>query len=240
MINLVNGYFRAFFMNVKFLPRDEPAHPNSVVCVIDVISAFTTAAYLFSQGAEEITIAKTIDQAHKYRKNLKTPCLIGEAGGKKIEGFDYHNSVLEFANERFDKKNVVLKTTSGTRGLLNNVYSKLVLAASFVNADTTADFLSACIETNNFNELSFIITNNFKSSEDFALASYLCEKIFNNNNGTLTHYLNIVRKSEYGKTIINNSAEEDEMDYVLKANQFKFVMLLKTHCGRNALIKGSH
>ena len=46
-------------MSVRFLSRDDCVLNSGVVCVIDVISAFTTSAYLFSQGAKEIIVAKT-------------------------------------------------------------------------------------------------------------------------------------------------------------------------------------
>ncbi|HIP33784.1 MAG TPA: hypothetical protein EYG89_03430 [Bacteroidia bacterium] len=223
-------------MNIKFLCRDDIAEEDSVVCVIDVISAFTTAAYLFSQGAKEIIIASSLKEAFEYKQEINGLCLIGEENGERIDGFHYHNSVLEFSKVDFNNKFVLLKTTSGTKGLINNWNAKLVLAASFVNADATAKYLRDHIEKNNISTLSFIITNNFKSSEDFALAGYICDKIFNRNN-ILNSYLDIVKKSEYGKFIINTSLEIDEMDYVLNANKFDFVMLPNIYNNKKVLCK---
>jgi hypothetical protein len=60
---------------------------TGVVVVIDVLRAFTTAAYAFRAGLAEIELVSTVDEA-LAAEGFRT----GEVGGRLIPGFDHNNS----------------------------------------------------------------------------------------------------------------------------------------------------
>ncbi len=80
------------------------------VVIIDVIRAFTTAAYAFAAGIGEIELVATVEEA------LARPGFrMGEVGGKLIPGFDHNNSPSQLAGKRLSGC-AVQRTGSGTQG----------------------------------------------------------------------------------------------------------------------------
>jgi len=63
-----------------------------MVVVIDVIRAFTNAAFAFSRGAKEIYPVSTVEEAMKFKAELPNSLACGEIGGIPPEGFDFGNS----------------------------------------------------------------------------------------------------------------------------------------------------
>ena len=82
------------------------------VVIIDVIRAFTTAAYAFSAGIEEIELVATVEDA------LSRPGFrMGEVDGRLIPGFDHNNSPSRMIGQRLSGR-AVQRTTSGTQGVV--------------------------------------------------------------------------------------------------------------------------
>jgi 2-phosphosulfolactate phosphatase len=57
------------------------AEATGLVVVIDVIRAFTTAAFAFAAGAETITLVSTVEEALTLRKQQPDSLVMGEVGG---------------------------------------------------------------------------------------------------------------------------------------------------------------
>jgi 2-phosphosulfolactate phosphatase len=82
---------------------------TGVVVVIDVMRAFTTAAYAFEAGIGEIELVSTVEEA------LAAPGFrMGEVGGRLIPGFDHNHSPSRLVGRRLDGR-AVMRTGSGTR-----------------------------------------------------------------------------------------------------------------------------
>ena len=62
---------------------------------IDVLRAFTTAAYLFDAGVREIFLVSGVDEAFKLREAMPDCLISGEVNGIKVPGFDLGNSPTE-------------------------------------------------------------------------------------------------------------------------------------------------
>ena len=73
-----------------YLPDAQEA--RGVVIVIDVIRAFTVAAYALAGGASRLWLVRTTDEAFALRQRAPQALLAGEIGGRLIPGFDYNNS----------------------------------------------------------------------------------------------------------------------------------------------------
>jgi 2-phosphosulfolactate phosphatase len=125
MLNYVDGARRA----------------RGVVVIIDVFRAFSTASYAFAQGASSVIAVGEIDEARRLKSNNPGWVLIGERGGKKIDGFDFNNSPAEIEDADLRGKTLILTTNAGTQGLVNATFSDQLLTGSFVNARATALYI---------------------------------------------------------------------------------------------------
>jgi len=100
----------AAFPEVKIVEGLEgAASASGHVVIIDVLRAFTTAAYAFAAGAETIELVATPEEA------LARPgWRMGEVGGRLIPGFDHNNSPSQLIGKRVPPR-VVQRTGAGTR-----------------------------------------------------------------------------------------------------------------------------
>ena len=109
---------------------------NGVVVVIDVMRAFTTAAYAFAAGIAEIELVATVADA------LATPGFrMGEVGGRLIPGFDHNNSPSRLIGRRLDGR-AVLRTGSGTRCVAEAQTATEIWLGSLVVASATTRALA--------------------------------------------------------------------------------------------------
>ena len=75
---------------------NETCHTASgLVVVIDVLRAFSNAAYAFSMRAESITLVGTVEDALALKAQMPDALVIGEVDGLPPEGFDFGNSPSE-------------------------------------------------------------------------------------------------------------------------------------------------
>ena len=110
---------------------------KGLAVIIDVFRAATTAAYIMGNGAEEIILAGSFKEAFGYKKSVPECVLVGEKHGLSVPGFDYGNSPYKASLADFTGKTVVMKTSSGTAGILAARDADVVLFACFVNASAT-------------------------------------------------------------------------------------------------------
>jgi 2-phosphosulfolactate phosphatase len=102
-----------------------------VVVVIDVMRAFTTAAYAFGAGIREIELVSTVEEA------LASPGFrMGEVGGRLIPGFDHDNSPSRLVGRRLDGR-AVMRTGSGTRCVAEARNASEIWLGSLVVASAT-------------------------------------------------------------------------------------------------------
>ena len=156
----------------QYLPLSKAYKASGIVVVVDVLRAFTTAAYAFSLGAEKIFPVDSVEDAFKIKERFPGSLLLGEVDGYKPVGFDYSNSPYELINQGLDSKALVQRTSAGTQGIIRTKSCETVIAASFVVAKATAFYL----ETKNPTNVSFIITGNSQGrdgDEDQACAAYI-------------------------------------------------------------------
>lgn len=125
-------------MQIDIVGPEGVEEHRGVVVVIDVLRAFTTAAYAFGAGASEILLVATIDEAMALRQRFPGALLVGEVDGYPIDGFDFGNSPAAIAVQSFAGARLVQRTTSGTCAAVAARGAQLILAASFACAEATA------------------------------------------------------------------------------------------------------
>lgn len=109
--------------------------------IIDVLRAFTTAAFAFDAGAGEILLASTVEEAFALRRRYPDALLMGESGGYPIEGFDLGNSPSQLGGVALSGKRLIQRTTAGTRAALAAREAELLMVGSFVCASATVEYL---------------------------------------------------------------------------------------------------
>ena len=74
-------------MEIDRVTLDACHEVADVVVVVDVLRAFTTAAFAFDRGAEEIFLVSTVEEAFELKERRSDYLLIGEVDGSPVEGF---------------------------------------------------------------------------------------------------------------------------------------------------------
>ncbi len=131
-------------MNLSYyhVAGDVPAnvkHDSAVV--IDVLRATTTIACALNNGAESVETFADIDLLKK--KSASWPSskrlLLGERGGKKLEGFDLGNSPIDVSNDFVKDKRIFMSTTNGTRSFARVRDFNTLYAMSLVNRQAVGE-----------------------------------------------------------------------------------------------------
>jgi 2-phosphosulfolactate phosphatase len=224
---------------LKFIKADLEGCKTAkgVVIVIDVLRAFSTAAYAFAAGAKDITLVRDLQEAFNWREKLPGSLLMGEVGGLPVEGFDFGNSPPQFDGLDLTGRHLIQRTTSGTQGAVECENAEVLLAASFCNVGSTI----AYVQELSPNELTFIITGlrpGGWGDEDAACADY----IEHNLTGKLVEvefYLNRVRESRPGRMFMDPSLTDypsQDLEYCLNIDRFDFAMPIQREMNRLLMI----
>lgn len=111
--------------------------------VVDVLRAFTTAAYAFDRGALEILLVSTVEEAFELKKRDPRFMLIGEVDGLPVEGFDFPNSPSALEALDLSMKRLIQRTTAGTQGVVLATGADHLFVASLSVASATAKRVKA-------------------------------------------------------------------------------------------------
>tara|TARA_B100001250_G_scaffold392990_1_gene395309 strand:+ start:194 stop:925 length:732 start_codon:yes stop_codon:yes gene_type:complete len=150
-----------------------------VAVVVDVLRATTTIACALNNGAEGV---QAFSDLHKLKKDssnwpASTRLLLGERGGKRLEGFDLGNSPVDVLPEVVKGKRLFMSTTNGTKALDRVKNSNVLYTMALINRRAVAEKLL----TQNYSDI-LILGSGWEGSyslEDSlaagSLASFLIE-----------------------------------------------------------------
>jgi 2-phosphosulfolactate phosphatase len=206
---------------------------QGTVVVIDVLRAFTTAAYAFWAGAADITLVATVAEALALRKAKPEMLIMGEVDGLPVEGFDFSNSPTEIAGQDLAGRHLVQRTSSGTQGVVLSRNASALLTSSFVCARGTAKYLRGLSP----DLVTFVITGygpGGSGDEDAACADYI-EALVRGDDPQAEPYLQRVRESAPGRLFSNPAKPEfpsSDLEYALNLDQFDFAMLVRWMNGK--------
>ncbi|MFP7737388.1 2-phosphosulfolactate phosphatase [Priestia aryabhattai] len=111
---------------------------GKTVVIFDILLATSTIAAALQQGATKVIPVKNEEEAREKAKTYKPDeiALVGEYGGKTIEGFfDPNSSTLK---QHVQNKTIILSTTNGTVAIHKAEKAKHVYAASLLNGEAVA------------------------------------------------------------------------------------------------------
>lgn len=144
------------------LARWELDGVDGAVVVVDVIRAFTTAAYAFASGAAEIYLVGTIGEALAFKEAHAGSLAMGEERGLRPGGFDFPNSPAMVRDADLEGRTLVQRTSAGTQGVVRAVDATRLWAASLVVASATA----RAVEVAGLGEPAYVITGRFEDHVD--------------------------------------------------------------------------
>jgi 2-phosphosulfolactate phosphatase len=200
----------------------ETCHTTTgIVLIIDVLRAFSTAAYAFSRGAKEIILVSAVEEALALKAQIPNAKAMGEVGGLPPEGFDFGNSPTRILEHDLTGMTIIQRTGAGTQGAVRCVNAKVMLATSFVVAKPTIDY----VLRSNPQEITFVITGGEGNDEDTACAEYL-EKQFTGQAIDAESYIRRVIASRDALQHISDHPQfpKSDLDYCTRIDAFDFAM----------------
>ncbi len=134
-------------LDIRYLPEliDSTQDRPDLVIVIDILRATSTIPVILSRNVKKIIPVIEIDEAFSLKKIINdNSILCGERDGRKIEGFDFGNSPIEFKNAEIEGKTVIMSSTNGTPATIKAAeFSKNVIFGSFINFRKLITFIKS-------------------------------------------------------------------------------------------------
>lgn len=224
-------------MEIEILQLLEGARQaEGLTVIIDVFRAFTTACYIYRQGAEKIIPVGGIETAYQMKQNNPDYVLVGERDEQKPAGFDFGNSPTFIMEADLKGRNIIHTTSSGTQGIVNATHASEIITGSFVNAGAIIRYIQA----QNPGKVSLVCMGyacQYPTDEDTFCAEY----IKSNLEGKESNFPEMVRiiRQGTGARFFDPGKQswspESDFHLCLTPNQFDFVLKVGKENGFNYL-----
>ena len=150
---------------------------TGAVVVVDVLRAFTSAAYAFAAGARAIHLVGSIDEALAFKAAHPGVLAMGESGGRRQTGFDFSNSPVGVAHADLTGRELVQRTGAGVQAALAAGSATRLWCASLVCASATA----RAVESAGLGAPTYVISGRFpdaveRSGSDDLFTAELIER----------------------------------------------------------------
>lgn len=194
---------------------------TGVVLLIDVLRAFSTAAYAFSRGAREIRLVSGVDEALALKAQIPNSKAMGEVGGLPPQGFDFGNSPTRILEQDLAGVTLIQRTGAGTQGAVRSVNAEIMLAVSFVVAQATIDYVLKLRR----DEINFVVTGGMGNDEDLACADFLEQQF----TGQAMEAESFIRRVYASRDALEHMGEHpqfpySDLDYCSRIDAFDFAM----------------
>ena len=219
-------------MRIRYTDLEDCHTATGVVIVIDVLRAFSTAAYAFSRGAKEIILVSGVEEALSIKTQIAKSKVMGKVGGLPPEGFDFGNSPTQISTQDLTGITLIQRTGAGTQGAVRSRNAEVMLASSFVVANATVRFVREL----RVSEVSFVITGRSHSSaeEDLACAEYL-EQLLKGNCPKTKPYIQRVFDSRDAIQHLDPNETAfplSDLEYCTQIDKFDFAMPIAREDGQ--------
>ena len=125
-------------MRIDFATLDDCCRATETVVVVDVLLAFTTAAFAFSRGAASIVLTSTVEEALALKRRFDGALAMGEVGTLPVPEFDLSNSPLDLLDRDLNGRRIIHRTSNGTQGVCRSRNAKALFVTGFPTASATA------------------------------------------------------------------------------------------------------
>lgn len=209
-------------MDTRFVGIPEVTEAPAVAVVVDVMRAFTVAAWAFARGAEKIVLAGSLEEALDLKAGH--PDRVALKDGPLVPGFDLVNSPGLLRSADLAGRTVVQKTTAGTVGALAVRDAALVLCAGFVVAGATAGLL----RERGAERVTFVVTGeDGRADEDLACAQYIAGRA-DGDGADAGGFLRRAAASRAATELaqgVRQGVHPDDVALCLEADRFPFAMV---------------
>lgn len=123
----------------RFVAPDAAGAISGAVVAIDVLRAFSTAAYALAAGARHVYLVAGVDEALAFKASRPGVLAMGEEHGRRPAGFDFANSPTEIAEADLRGRILIQRTSAGTLGVVAARSATRLWCAGLVNASATAE-----------------------------------------------------------------------------------------------------
>jgi len=214
-------------MIIKRTTLENCGEETDTVVAIDVLRAFTTAAFAFSRGALEIILVSSVDEAFTLRERFPESLIMGELDCYPVEGFDFNNSPSAILEADLSGCRLIQRTTAGTQGIVRSSNATNILAASLVCASSTVKRIQKLSPSS----LSLIETGVFPGrwGDEDAACGDLIEGLLN---GQPHHHDQIIQRvynSVHGKNFMDSSNSVfplSDLELAVDIDRFEFAMIV--------------
>lgn len=219
-------------MKFQYSSLEDCHKAKGIVIVIDVLRAFSTAAYAFSLGATGILLVSTVEEALALRPLIPNSKAMGEVNGIRPDGFDFGNSPTYLSQENLSGVTMIQRTTAGTQGVVRSQNADVLLASSFVVANATVQYV------NNLgsDQVTFVITGKDfgGGDEDLACAEYLEALLKGQTPDPLPFIRRVFNSRDASQHLDPNKIgfPYSDLEYCTQIDQFDFAMPIERNDGR--------
>jgi 2-phosphosulfolactate phosphatase len=201
---------------------------EGAVVVVDVIRAFTTAAYALAGGARHIYLVDSVAEALAVKAADPDILVMGEDRGRRPLEFDFSNSPVEIAGADLAGRVLVQRTSAGARGVVAARSATRLWCASLVCASAMA----AAVRASGLGEPTYVITGRFEDRperqgiDDLATAQLI-------DRARIGVDLHAVRTAEFiantdeatrTLTLGHGHVDPDDIAYATRVDAFDFAM----------------
>ena len=152
----------------KFIGISDCESASGAAVVIDVMRAYTVAAWAMHMGASRMILVDDLEEALKLKSRL--PGSLALKDGAPAEGFDLYNSPADLQDADIRGKTIVQRTTAGTIGAVAVRHCKPLICTGFVCASAVARRIRDLAP----DELTYVVTGeDGTAEEDLACAEYI-------------------------------------------------------------------
>jgi 2-phosphosulfolactate phosphatase len=211
----------------RYLARWDLDGVGGAVVAVDVIRAFSTAAYALDAGAEAIWLVAEAEEAVALAASIPGALVMGEVGGRRADGFHLSNSPVHASQADVAGRTIVHRTSAGTQGVVAATGAERLFAASLVCASATARAVEAC----GLGAPAYVITGRFPDKpdggEDDLLTAHLIERArLGEPLDAEATAIAVARSRESSKTLRlgGEHVHPDDIAYATDVDRFDFAM----------------
>jgi 2-phosphosulfolactate phosphatase len=205
---------------------------SGTAVVIDVLRAYSTAAWAFHLGVERIVLCDDLDEALRIKASI--PGSLALKDSDPAEGFELSNSPIELRDAGdLRGRTIVQKTTAGTVGAVAAKAAEHLYCASFANAAATA----SALRDSGAAKVYYVVTGaGGAAEEDRACAEYIAALV-EDPAADEAPFLRRAAESDAAKTIQRRveagtpGVHERDVETCLVADCFGFVMKAREEAG---------
>ena len=212
-------------MRAHYVSIAECDQVQGTAVVIDVLRAFSTAAWAFHLGVERIVLTADLDDALRIKASI--PHALAMKDSRPMQGFELSNSPVELqVANALAGATIVQRTTHGTVGAWAARAAEQLYCASFLVASSTAE----AIRRSGASNVYFVVTGeDGAAEEDRACAEYIAVLI-EDTAASAAPYLARAQASPTAALLANRIADGApgvhalDIETCLRTDVFDFVM----------------